>query len=100
MKEEIMKKNEIKTISFKQMTQEERIKAIDSVLDTEIRPMLVMDGGNMEILELQESLPHYDLYIRYLGACSGCVSGTMGTLYAIENILQEKVDENIRVLPV
>ncbi|KLE06104.1 nitrogen-fixing protein NifU [Aliarcobacter butzleri L353] len=88
------------TISFSEMTLVQRIKAIDSVLDEDIRPMLVMDGGNMEIIDIKENLPHYDLYIRYLGSCSGCASGSTGTLYAIESILQQKIDDNIRVLPI
>ncbi|MFW2443434.1 NifU family protein, partial [Aliarcobacter butzleri] len=83
-----------------EMTLVQRIKAIDSVLDEDIRPMLVMDGGNMEIIDIKENLPHYDLYIRYLGSCSGCASGSTGTLYAIESILQQKIDDNIRVLPI
>ena len=88
------------TLSFDKMTLVQRIKAIDSVLDSDIRPMLVMDGGNMEIIDIKENLPHYDLYIRYLGSCSGCSSGSTGTLYAIESVLQQKIDENIRVLPI
>ncbi len=88
------------TISFSEMTLVQRIKAIDSVLDEDIRPMLVMDGGNMEIIDIKENLPHYDLYIRYLGSCSVCASGSTGTLYAIESILQQKIDDNIRVLPI
>ncbi|AXX91719.1 iron-sulfur cluster assembly scaffold protein NifU [Malaciobacter molluscorum LMG 25693] len=87
-------------LSFDKMTLVQRIKAIDTVLDEDIRPMLVMDGGNMEIIDIKENLPHYDLYIRYLGACSGCASGSTGTLYAIESILQQKIDENLRVLPI
>jgi NifU-like protein len=82
------------------MTLVQRIKAIDSVLDEDIRPMLVMDGGNMEIIDIKENIPHYDLYIRYLGSCSGCSSGSTGTLYAIESVLQQKIDENLRVLPI
>ena len=88
------------TLSFDKMTLVQRIKAIDSVLDSDIRPMLVMDGGNMEIIDIKENIPHYDLYIRYLGSCSGCASGSTGTLFAIESVLQQKVDENIRVLPI
>ena len=86
--------------TFDKMTIVQRIKTIDSVLDEDIRPMLVMDGGNMEIIDIKENIPHYDLYIRYLGACNGCASGDTGTLYAIESILKQKVDENIRVLPI
>ena len=87
-------------LTFDKMTLVQRIKTIDSVLDSDIRPMLVMDGGNMEIIDIKENIPHYDLYIRYLGSCSGCSSGSTGTLYAIESVLQQKIDENIRVLPI
>jgi len=87
-------------LTFDKMTLVQRIKMIDSVLDEDIRPMLVMDGGNMEIIDIKENIPHYDLYIRYLGSCSGCSSGSTGTLYAIESVLQQKIDENLRVLPI
>ena len=87
-------------LTFDKMTLVQRIKTIDAVLDSDIRPMLVMDGGNMEIIDIKENMPHYDLYIRYLGSCSGCASGSTGTLFAIEAVLQQKVDENIRVLPI
>lgn len=86
--------------TFDKMTLVQRIKAVDAVIDSDIRPMLVMDGGNMEIIDIKENIPHYDIYIRYLGSCSGCASGSTGTLYAIESVLQQKVDENIRVLPI
>lgn len=87
-------------LTFDKMTLVQRIKTIDSVLDSDIRPMLVMDGGNMEIIDIKENIPHYDLYIRYLGSCSGCSSGSTGTLFAIESVLQQKIDENLRVLPI
>jgi len=87
-------------LTFDKMTLVQRIKAIDEVLDADIRPMLAMDGGNMEIIDIKENIPHYDLYIRYLGACSGCASGSGGTLYAIESVLRQKIDENLRVLPI
>jgi NifU-like protein len=86
--------------TFDKMTIVQRIKKVDEVLDVDIRPMLIMDGGNMEIIDIKENIPHYDIYIRYLGACSGCASGDTGTLYAIESVLRQKVDENIRVLPI
>jgi len=87
-------------MSFDKMTIVQRIKAVDAVIDEYIRPMLVMDGGDMEIIDIKENLPYYDIYIRYLGACGSCASGSTGTLYAIESTLRQKVDENIRVLPV
>ncbi|SHO80743.1 Iron-sulfur cluster assembly scaffold protein IscU/NifU-like [hydrothermal vent metagenome] len=86
--------------SFADMTIVQRIKAVDAVIDEYIRPMLVMDGGDMEIIDIRENLPHFDIFIKYLGACGSCASGTTGTLYAIESTLKQKIDENIRVLPI
>jgi NifU-like protein len=86
-------------VGFAQMTMVQRIKAVDKIVDENIRQMLIMDGGDMEILDIKENGANFDIYIRYLGACSGCASSSTGTLFAIENILKEKLDENIRVLP-
>jgi NifU-like protein len=85
---------------FKQMNLEEKKMAIEKVIDEYIRSMLVMDGGDMEIIDLKENGKHTDLYIRYLGACSGCASASTGTLFAIEGILKQKLDPDIRVLPI
>ena len=83
------------------MTMVQKVKAIDKIIDENIRPMLMMDGGNMEIIDIKETSDNYiDVYIRYLGACNGCASGYSGTLFAIESILQERLAENIRVLPI
>jgi NifU-like protein len=87
-------------LSFDKMTMIQKLKKVESVLDSDIRPMLVMDGGNMEIIDIKENIPNYDIYIRYLGACSTCATGSTGTLYAIESVLKQKVDENVRVFPI
>jgi NifU-like protein len=85
--------------NFKDMTPEEKLAAINAVIDKHIRHMLIMDGGDMEILDIKENGENIDIYIRYLGACSGCASSSTGTLFAIEGILKQKLDPNIRVLP-
>ena len=84
---------------FNTMTIVQRIKAVDKIVDDNIRQMLVMDGGDMEILDIKENGENIDIYIRYLGACSGCASSSTDTLFAIENILKEKLSDKIRVLP-
>ncbi len=86
--------------SFKEMTIVQKIKAVDKVIDDNIRQMLIMDGGDMEILDIKENGENIDIYIRYLGACNGCASASTGTLFAIENTLKEKLDPSIRVLPI
>ncbi|MCV6608226.1 MAG: iron-sulfur cluster assembly scaffold protein [Campylobacterales bacterium] len=93
--------NSATTDNFRDMSMVGKIKAIEAVLDENIRPMLVMDGGNMELLDIKEDdHGNIDVYIRYLGACSTCATGSTGTLYAIESTLKQQIDEAIRVLPV
>ena len=87
-------------VDFEQMTIVQRLKVVDKVIDDNIRQMLIMDGGDMEILDIKENGEHIDIYIRYLGACNGCASADTGTLFAIENVLKEKLSQNIRVLPI
>ncbi|EAH4642282.1 iron-sulfur cluster assembly scaffold protein [Campylobacter jejuni] len=95
-------KNTMKSdVAFDEMTVVGQLKAVESVLDAEIRPMLHNDGGDLEVIDIQKAEgAAIDVYIRYLGACSGCSSGSGATLYAIETILQEELSQNIRVMPV
>ncbi len=88
------------TGDFETMTLVQKIKAIDAVIDESVRQFLVMDGGNMEVIDIKDSDEYIDVYIRYLGACSSCSSSTTGTLYAIESTLKEKLSGKIRVLPI
>ncbi|MGI7617818.1 iron-sulfur cluster assembly scaffold protein [Campylobacter coli] len=95
-------KNTMKSdVAFDEMTVVGQLKAVESVLDAEIRPMLHNDGGDLEVIDIQKAEgAAIDVYIRYLGACSGCSSVRGATLYAIETILQEELSPNIRVMPV
>jgi len=88
------------TGDFSKMTLVQKIKAIDSVIDSSVRQFLVADGGNMEVIDIREGERYTDVYIRYLGACSTCSTSTTGTLYAIEVTLKEKLSPKIRVLPI
>ena len=97
-KEQILHANASK--NFATMSMVQKIKTVESALDSHIRPMLMMDGGNLELLDIKESDQHIDIYIRYLGACSGCATGSTGTLFAIDSVLKEKLDPTIRILPV
>jgi len=85
---------------FEDLTVVGQLKMVEEVIDAEIRPMLVMDGGNLEIIDIKNDGKNIDIYIRYLGACNGCASSSSGTLYAIESILREKLSDAIRVMPI
>jgi len=86
--------------SFEDMTLVQQIKAVDAIIDENVRQFLVMDGGDMEVIDIKNTGGYFDIYIRYLGACDGCASSSTGTLYAIESTLKEKLSDKIRVLPI
>ncbi|MCH5336845.1 MAG: iron-sulfur cluster assembly scaffold protein [Campylobacter sp.] len=101
MDRERLKNSTKSDVAFDEMTLVGQLKAVESILDEQIRPMLHNDGGDLEVIDIQKAEgAAIDVYIRYLGACSGCSSGSGATLYAIETILQEELSPNIRVMPV
>jgi NifU-like protein len=95
------KTSELGELAFVDMTMVQKLKKVEAVIDENIREMLMMDGGNLEIIDIRDTDDGFtDVYIRYLGACSGCASSSTGTLYAIEAVLKEKLSDTIRVLPI
>ena len=75
---------------------DERVPRIRAILEDEVMPFLEGDGGGLEIKGLVDN----QLLIRYQGACGTCPSSTMGTLMAIENLVQMSVDPNLSVVSV
>lgn len=78
------------------LSNEERLEKIQNCLHEKVRGLLQGDGGDVEILSL-ENKNH--LKIRYQGACAGCGSAMGGTLYYIEDQLRENVYYNLIVEP-
>ena len=73
----------------------EDVKKVEEILDRTIRPGLQGDGGDIEVLEIKENV----ITVAFQGACGGCPSSTMGTLNAIESILQQEFHPSVRVVP-
>jgi NFU1 iron-sulfur cluster scaffold homolog, mitochondrial len=71
------------------------LQKIEEILDRTIRPGLQGDGGDIEVAGFENHI----LSVIFQGACGGCPSSTMGTLNAIEGILQQEFDPSIRVVP-
>ncbi len=95
------KTSDLGALAFADLTMVQKLKKVEAVIDENIREMLMMDGGNLEIIDIRDTDDGFtDIYIRYLGACSGCASSSSGTLYAIEAVLRDKLGEKIRVLPI
>lgn len=86
-------------LTFAEMTLAQKIQTVNVTLDENVRHMLVMDGGDVEIIDIREDSIGINIYIRYLGNCSGCATGDTGTLFAIETELKTKLDPAITVIP-
>lgn len=82
--------------TIKKNTSPEVLK-VDEILDRTVRPGLQADGGDLEVISVEED----EVRISYQGACGGCPSAMMGTLEAIESILQHEMgNKNLRVVPI
>ncbi|MGF1669469.1 MAG: NifU family protein [Balneolaceae bacterium] len=72
-----------------------RLQQINKLLDEQVRPYLLADGGGLKILGLDGNR----LKIHYQGACGTCPTATSGTLYAIESMVK-RIDPEIQVISV
>ena len=68
---------------------------VEKVLD-ELRPFLMADGGNVEIVELDGPI----VKVRLQGACGSCPSSTMTLKMGIERKLRESIPEVSEVVQV
>ena len=59
---------------------------VEVALDT-IRPAIAMDGGNVELLDIEDGV----VTLRMMGACGGCPMSTMTLKRGIEQRLREMV---------
>ncbi|PZV26455.1 MAG: hypothetical protein DCF12_09515 [Snowella sp.] len=61
---------------------------VETVLD-EMRPYLMADGGNVEVVELDGPI----VKVRLQGACGSCPSSTMTLKMGLERKLREMIPE-------
>jgi Fe-S cluster biogenesis protein NfuA len=68
---------------------------VESVLE-KLRPMLMMDGGNIELVDVKDG----EVYVRLVGACGMCPSSTMTLKMGVERALKEAIPSVTRVVQV
>ncbi|MCL2100741.1 MAG: NifU family protein [Fibromonadales bacterium] len=78
------------------LSEEQKLKNIDECLNEHVRAMLANDGGGLEVLGIKNGKT---ILIRYQGACVGCGAASGGTLYYIEDRLQQHVYYGLTVEP-
>jgi Fe-S cluster biogenesis protein NfuA len=67
---------------------------VEKVLN-EIRPMLMRDGGNVELVSIDGGV----VKVRLQGACAGCPMSQTTLRNGIEKVLKEKIPEVTAVVP-
>lgn len=71
-------------------------KKIREVLDSEIRPAVAMDGGDITFHKYEDGI----VYLHLQGACSSCPSSVMTLKMGVENRLRDAVPEIREVVQV
>ena len=59
---------------------------VEEDLET-LRPMLMQDGGNVELVDIDDGV----VKVRLVGACSSCSSSTMTLKMGIEKALKKAI---------
>ena len=68
------------------MTEDPRMTEAQTLID-EIRPYLQGDGGDCELMGIEDN---GNVLLKFVGACQGCPSSTATLKLGIENFLKEK----------
>ncbi len=85
--------NELFKKDFTTLSEEDKLKAIEAVLDRSIRANLARDGGGVELKGIEENV----ILIHYQGACSSCSTSASGTLQFIEKQVKQQLDSSLTV---
>jgi len=68
---------------------------VEKVLDT-IRPSLMADGGNVELIAVDDGV----VKVKLTGACGGCPMASLTLKMGIERILKQEIPEVKEVVAV
>lgn len=68
---------------------------VEKVLD-KIRPSLMADGGNVELVDVEDG----KVKVRLTGACGGCPMSQMTLKMGIERLLKQEIPEIKEVVAV
>ncbi len=60
---------------------------VKKIIETEIAPALKMDGGNIELIGVEDGV----VKVKLQGACAGCPMSQMTLINFVEKTLKQKV---------
>ena len=68
---------------------------VEKVLD-KVRPSLMADGGNVELVDVEDGV----VKVRLTGACGGCPMSQMTLKMGIERVIKQEIPEIQEVVAV
>jgi len=95
-KEDNAARIQIDVENFPALSEEDKLQAIEMVLDRSIRSNLARDGGGVEVKGIEDTV----VRIQYHGACGSCATSTSGTLQYIQTQLKQQLHPALTVKPV
>jgi len=76
------------------MSNLQKMQLIQEVLDREVRPGLAMDGGDMELVDVQGN----KVFVQLHGHCNSCSSSSATMKFFVQDRLREMVDPALEVI--
>ena len=80
----------------KDLTPTQFILKVNNIIESQISPELIKDGGDIELVDIKDN----DVYVKLKGMCSGCKNSTMTLKVFVESTLKSALGDDINVIEV
>jgi NifU-like protein len=71
-------------------------KQVDKIMEEYVRPLLRRDGGDVEVVDIKDTL----VFCKLTGHCEGCSGAGQTLRMIVEQTLKDMVDQRVRVIDV
>ena len=75
---------------FAELSPAKKVMAVEKVLEAEVRPALRLDGGDIELVDVQGAR----IQVRFLGHCAGCMAANLTKNGLVEKKLREALGDD------
>jgi len=77
------------------MTESELFDQVQAIIQSQIRPKIQLDGGDIELIKIDQMIVH----VKLKGACIGCPFSFYTLVGGVQKILQENIPSIKKVVP-
>ena len=77
-------------VPFAELSPAKKVMAVEKVLEGEVRPALRLDGGDIELVDVQGAR----IQVRFLGHCAGCMAANLTKNGLVEKKLREALGDD------